>query len=134
MIKLKFLFSILLLVLISSCGKSGRDLSTPHGRLVGHWATDAGDHLYYSKIDSKTEMGTYILVQPNGNTAKHRYKIVSEIPKGERIIVQLLFASGDSRNDTYYISKDGQLLTKKWVFLGEESSITEKYVDNEISP
>ena len=98
----KILYLLIIITLMASC--INRNFDTPADRLVGHWATDVGDNLYYSKAD-KNGVGRYILVQDDGNTARHQYKIISQIPDGERIVVNLLFASGSQRAETLIISK-----------------------------
>jgi hypothetical protein len=129
--------SIIVLALITfvltACGQ--RNLDTPADRLVGHWSTstESGDDLYFSKVNSD-DVGSYILVQFDGNTARHKYKIVSQIPAGERVIVQLWFSDGTKRIDEYMISKDGMELESTFVYDGMELTSGLKYVDDKIEP
>ena len=47
--------SLLPLVLAAGCSGPTADLSAlgnPAPKLVGHWATDAGDQLYYGPVDA----------------------------------------------------------------------------------
>jgi hypothetical protein len=131
--KQALLVSFVLLVCAGTSNGSERSLGTPAERLIGHWSTRVGDHLYYAKIRADG-LGSYVLVQPDGNTARHQYKIVSQIPTGERVIVQLLFSDGDKRNETYLIAKDGQELTATTVFHAMTITSQLKYVDSKIKP
>ena len=129
--KLKLAAITLVAIFLVSCGS--RDMASPAGRLVGHWTTKAGDHLYYSKTDSDG-LGSYILVQPDGNTAHHRYKVLSEVKTGERVIVQLQFADGDTRNATYDVSKDGKIVSSTTKILFSEIAAELTYVDGRTKP
>jgi hypothetical protein len=131
--KYLLLVSLVLLFFASTSHGPERILSTPAESLIGHWSTTSGDNLYYAKIRAD-ELGSYILVQPDGNTARHQYKIVSQIPAGERVIVQLLFSSGDKRNETYIIAKNGKELTATTVFLGMTITSQLRYVDSKTEP
>lgn len=111
-----------------------RDLTTPSLRLIGHWKSEAGDNLYYSTIDTSTGIGSYFLVQPNGNVAHYHYSIVSEMPNGERVKVKLLYSDDWSREETYYISKGGKRMIIETVLLGFEVSATLEYVDSKTTP
>lgn len=110
-----------------------RLMLTPSERLVGHWSTSEGDNLYYANVKSDG-VGSYTLVQPDGNTALHQYKIISQIPSGERMIVQLLFSDDSKRNETYFISKDGMRLESTTEIIGMTISSSLKYIDNKVKP
>ena len=114
-----------------SCAE--RTLTTPADRLVGHWATAMEDHLYFSKADSEG-MGRYTLVQFDGNTARHNYKIVSQIPDGDRVIVLLLFSDGDQRTDEFHVSQDGSTAQSTTVIFGAEITSELRYVDEKEEP
>ena len=163
----KLLFLLGLLFMLDLIGCSQRDMSTPSGRLVGHWIGLSqitkedveeekefldmlGDtllkpvlqegiyeyHKYYGKIDSKTQIGSYIVVGETSTIARYQYKIFSENPSEDWIIVKLLFSSSKSREEKYQIAKDGMSLiseTGREVGLGtpELTSIdTLKYVNS----
>jgi hypothetical protein len=111
-----------------------RDLTTPSLRLIGHWKSKVGDNLYYSAIDTSQGIGSYFLVQPNGNVAHYHYSIVSEMSNGERVKVKLLNSDDWSRVETYYISKDGKRMIIETVLLGFEVSATLEYIDSKITP
>ena len=127
------LLSLIALLIASSSFGGKRIFSTPAERLVGHWSTKPGDNLYYGKLKSDG-FGSYILVQPDGNTALHQYKIVSQIPAGERVMVQLIFSDGDKRNATYIISKNGEELESTTEILGMKITTQQKYVDDKEKP
>jgi hypothetical protein len=127
------LLSLIALFFASPSSGGERILGTPAERLVGHWSTESGDNLYYAKIKSDG-LGSYILVQPNGNIAIHRYKIISQISAGERIIVQLIFSGGNKRYATYMISKDGKELESTTEILGMKITLRLKYVDDKEKP
>lgn len=127
------LASIVAIFFASTSYGAERILGTPAERLIGHWSTESGDNLYYAKIRADG-LGGYILVQPDGNTASHQYKIVSQIPTGERVIVQVLFSNGDKRNETYIIPKDGKELTATTELLGMKITLQLKYVGGKTEP
>jgi hypothetical protein len=127
------LLSLLALFPVSSSFGGERVLGTPVDRLIGHWSSDAGDNVYYAGIMSDG-FGSYIIVQPNGNTAIHQYKLISQIPAGERVIVQIIFSSGNKQTDKYMISKDGVGLEYAHEILGRMITGQLKYVDDKISP
>jgi hypothetical protein len=55
------IIAAMLMLFLSGCG---RDLSTPSSRLVGHWADTENLKIeyYFSRIDSKTNEGTIIVL------------------------------------------------------------------------
>jgi hypothetical protein len=108
-------------------------MDTPAERLIGHWSTESGDNLYYAKPKDEG-LGSHVLVQPNGNTARHHYKVLSQIPTGERVVVDIVFSDGSKRTETYMISKDGKELVSTIKILGSDLSIELRYVDNKTEP
>ncbi|OPX18010.1 hypothetical protein BXT86_03455 [candidate division WOR-3 bacterium 4484_100] len=141
----KLFFVIMTLLLVLGCEQRGgtnpgiqtkgvRDLSKPSSRLVGHWRNDAGDNLYYDMVNPETQVGSFYIVRPDSSVAKHRYKILSEIPKGERIIVLILFNDGTRRKEIYYINRDGLSMKTETrisdIFISGEC----KYIDNKTAP
>ncbi len=137
--RIPILVLALVALILTSCSQRNidspaqRTMDTPADRLVGHWSTKSGDSLYYSKV--KTDgIGSYILVQTDGNTALHKYKVVSQIPAGERVIVQLLFSDGDKRDEQYIVGEDGKELVKTTEILGGTVTGKLKYVDGKIEP
>lgn len=115
--------------------EGARDLSTPSKRLVGHWVTETKTHYYFGRADS-TDIGPLTWVENNGEGAvvKHRYKIISEVPKGEDLTLQIQFGAGGDRVDRYVVAKDGQSMTFNLTIQGV--SITEKliFVDGKMRP
>jgi hypothetical protein len=130
----KYLFLLSLLVIFFAASSSGgeRILSTPAERLVGHWSI-AGDNLYYGKLKSDG-LGSYIIVHPNGSTYVFPYRIISQIPAEERVTVQLILSSGETRNDTCVISKDGKKLESTTELVGMKITTQLKYVDDKEKP
>lgn len=118
-------------LVLTSCGQ--RNLDTPADRLVGHWSNESDDHLYYSRANADG-VGSYILVQFDGNTARHEYKIVSQIPAGERVIVQLWFSDGTRRIDEYMLGRDGMELEITFVNDGMELAAKWYYIDDKVEP
>ena len=127
------LLSLVALLFAASSYGVERALGTPAGRLVGHWSTKSGDNLYYAKIRADG-FGSYVLVQSDGNTARHQYKLVSQIPNGKRVIVQLLFSDGDKRNETYLVEKDGKELTSTTDILAMKITSQLKYINGKTEP
>src|SRR5437016_975876 len=108
----------LTLVCLLLIGCASRDLSSPARRLVGHWTDRSGDQLYLGPIPHGQSVGTYTLIQPDGNTAKHRYSIISENPHGTQVMVNFLFNEGSSRADTYNIASRGDSAMVETTVLG----------------
>lgn len=113
-------------------GKNGRNLSTPADRLVGHWTNDLEENYYYGKLIDG--IGSYIVVPPDGKPLPHQYKIISQDPGGEKIVVQLLFSSGETREETYLIPKDGSQFKKTTKYRGVEVISLRNYVDDREEP
>ncbi len=118
-------------IILSSCGT--RDLSTPSKRLVGHWATNYGDHLYYGPIDHRSQTGVYTTVFV-GEVARHQYKIISEVPHGELVTVLVNFSHGTTHKETCAVSEDGTKLRKEIILKGIPIVTEPFYVDGKISP
>lgn len=117
----------------NNLGNNERNLGTPAERLIGHWSTESGDNLYYSKIKSDG-IGNYILIQPDGNIAFHQYKLISQVPQGNRIIIQLIFSDGDTRTQTFIVSKDGKEIESNTKVLDMTVTSQLNYVDNKEQP
>ena len=136
--KIALLFLIALFFAANSSGgeklssKGERILSTPADRLVGHWSNELEENYYYGKLTDG--FGRYIIVAPNGKTVFHQYKIISQSPEGEKIVVQLLFSNGDKREETYVISKDGKELKKTTIYRGIGVITLRYYVDDKEKP
>src|SRR5689334_12936756 len=72
--------------------------------LVGHWSSAGNDHLYFGPVDAAADSGSYILVHPDGKSFAHRYRVESVADR--TIHATLLFASGNSRAESYAIADD----------------------------
>ena len=109
-----------------------RILSTPADRLVGHWSNELEENYFYGKLTDG--FGSYIIATPNGETVFHQYKIISQYPEREKIVVQLLFSNGDKREETYLIAKDGKELKKTTIYRGIGVITLRYYVDDKEKP
>lgn len=78
------------------------------GKLVGHWSTGSDDHLYFGPIEAAASTGSYILVHPDGKAFTHKYQVDSADAGSRTIKATFLFASGDSREETFVLSEDAQ--------------------------
>ena len=137
--KLVLMFLIALFFTANSSGgenissKDERILLTPSDRLIGHWSNELEENYYYGKLTEG--IGSYIIVSPDGNiVANHQYKIISQYPEGENIVVQLLFSNGDKREESYIIAKDGMELKKTTIYRGMEVITLRYYVDDKENP
>jgi hypothetical protein len=154
-------------MMMVNCNK--RDLATPSKRLIGHWIhryeitkedlkiekesnRTIGDtlsapeikegkyetHYYIGKIDPKTKVGSYIMIDID-NMARHQYRIISEQLSGERVVIQRIFPGGDSRDETFFITKDGlsaisETELDEEFLKGQLFIDTLEYVDNKDKP
>ena len=125
-----------LFVAHSASAQAVRDLSTPSSRLVGHWVTPGNTHYYFAPTDSLTDIGPLIWVElgHDGRMVKHQYKIISEVPGGEELSIQILFGVGGSRLDPYVVAKDGQKMRSTVTIAGISIDDTFVYVDDRTRP
>lgn len=129
--------AILAVALLASCssaesGPGGTSASAK--QLVGHWSSPGNDHLYFGETDPTSKIGSYILVHPDGKSFTHRYKVESEDPGDRTIRTNLLFAGGDSREETLVISEDGKSLEKTTSVTGIEIHSQLTKVDDKTAP
>jgi len=113
-------------------GQEGRNLSTPADRLVGHWTNDLEENYYFGK--PADGIGSYIIVPPDGKPLPYKYKVVTQDPAGEKIVVLLLFREGEAREETYLIAKDGKQFKKTSIYRGVEVISLRNYVDDREKP
>jgi hypothetical protein len=113
-----------------------RDLSTPAKRLVGHWVTPDNTHYYFGLADSVTDVGTLTWVELgyDGRVVKHNYKVISQVPGGENLTLQVLFGVGGSRVDPCVVAKDGQSMRCKITIEGSTILQSFSYVDDRLRP
>ena len=90
-------------------------------------------HLYYDKIDAKTQMGVFIMLDA-GRKAIHQYKILTEQVDGKQLRMILLFGSGDSINAEFSINEDGLMLIRTYFDPLIDITDTLQYVDNKTEP
>lgn len=109
-------------------------LGPPSHRLVGHWADDAGDELYYGPLDATSGTGDYFMIHPDGRRFHHHYQLLNEELSSQTAVVNLLFADGDSRPEADVISADGNVLTAGTSISGHYATEELKRVDNATVP
>ena len=129
--------TILATTLLASCssGDSGSgENSVLEKQLVGHWSSAGNDHLYFGETDPSSKIGSYILVHPDGKAFTHRYKIESADSSERTIKANLLFATGDSREETYVISEDGKSIEKNTIVTDIEIRSQLSRVDDTTTP
>jgi hypothetical protein len=113
--------AVLASALLASCSGSGSGgTSATAKRLVGHWSTPSDDHEYFGETDRASSIGSYILVHPDGKSFTHRYQVESADDGDRTLKINLLFASGDSREETLVVSDDGKSIEKTTVITGIE--------------
>jgi hypothetical protein len=129
--------TILAVFMVAACSSKE---SRSHGTaavaplLVGHWSTHGNDALYYGGIDAASKTGSFIMVHPDGKAFTHRYEIESENPGDRTVKVNLLFASGDSREETVVVSEDGKTLEVTTEITGIEVNSELTKVDDKTAP
>lgn len=129
--------SLLPLVLAAGCSGPAADLSAlgdPAPKLVGHWATDAGDQLYYGPVDATSGKGPYILVHPDGKRFDHAYRLRGSVPARQAIEATYLFADGDQAQIGFVLSADGKTLTSTQDITGMQITSDAKRVDDRTAP
>ena len=129
--------AILAAALLAACsgGGSGSDgTSALAKQFVGHWSTASNDHMYFGAIDPGSKVGSYILIHPDGKSFTHRYEIESEDAGDRTLVVNLKFASGDSRETTYVISADATSMESDTIITGIETRSRLTKVDDKTAP
>jgi hypothetical protein len=124
----------------SASGIDGqRALGTPAERLVGHWTADGGAHYYYGSI-GPSKRGTFILRDVDKDPFRREYRLVKQDKGGLRVVVELLFGDGNTREETYLIAKDGTSMETSTVFVlpsisgGMRLKDHRTYVDEKTEP
>jgi len=74
------------------------------------------------------------MAHPDGKAFTHRYAIESEDLGDRTIKVNLLFASGDSRETTYVITADGSSMDSSTIITGIETQSRLTKVDDQTGP
>ena len=126
-----------------------RDFSTPAKRLIGRWqssemAFQGKECEYFGQVNASTKTGTFTRYrfnerdqetsQPTWKQFEFKYQVISEDPAGERVTLNLLFANGKSRAESYNIEHDGSVRTNHSVSAGLEISTRDLYIDGENLP
>jgi len=122
-----------------------RNLSTPLSRLVGHWQTKDGCHLYFGEV--RLNKGSFIRVLPDkekiiknlievgeeitdeyrknaekfgGATINCQFDVLSQDFEGLKIELEIICDIPDVESEpqkiTYYIDKDGKYMTSSTFF------------------
>lgn len=111
-------------------------LGPPSQRLTGHWADSVGDQFYFGPLDAASGEGEFTMVRPDGGGQRLRqhYALINEEVDTQTAVVNLLFARGDSRSESFAISADGNTLTSGTLL--DDHYVTVQYhrVDNAIVP
>lgn len=125
------------LAALSACTGPKADLSAlgdPAPRLVGHWATSAGDQLYYGPVDAAAKTGAYTLIQSNGKRFDHAYSVQGSDPSKQAIQATYLFADGDRASVAFELSADGKTLTSTQEITGMQITTDATRVDDRTTP
>lgn len=93
-----------------------------------------GTHYYFGPADRSTDIGSLIWVESNGRVVKHRYKILSQVPDGEELTLQILFGVGGDRVEPYAVARDGYAMTSEMTFGGITLDHSYTYVDDRTAP
>jgi hypothetical protein len=128
---------LLSLVFAGGCSQPAPDLSAhgdPAPRLIGHWATDAKDQLFYGPIDTASGQGSYTLIHPDGKVFRHAYRIRSTDPARQAVQATYLFADGDTAPVAFVLSADGRTLTSTQEITGMQIDSDAKRVDDRTAP
>lgn len=121
----------------AACSGSKPDLSAlgdPASRLIGHWATDLGDQLYYGPLDAATKTGAYTLIQSSGKRFDHAYNVQASDPATQTIQATYSFADGDRASVAFELSADGKTLTSTQEITGMSIATDAKRVDDRTAP
>lgn len=144
-LKNSFLFFLILLFVVlnpisCSVNNKERDLSTPLSRLVGHWKTKYGVHLYFGEV--YIDKGSLVQVMPDkgkwiknlnergkkitkeaqkeienfaGKVINCEYKVISQEFEGLKLELEISYDINDApekpQKITYHINKDGMSMT-----------------------
>lgn len=125
------------LAFTGGCSQPAPDLSAhgdPASRLIGHWATDANDQLFYGPIDAASGQGPYTLIHPDGKVFRHAYRIRSTDPTRQAIQATYVFADGDTVQVAFALSADGRTLTSTQEITGMRIDSDATRVDDRTAP
>ncbi len=122
--------------LLVSCsgGGHGPGEAALEKQLVGHWSTPGDDNLYYGEASPSSKIGSFVMVHPDGKVFTHRYKIESADAGKRTLRVNLLFASGDTREELLVVAKDGTTIDKTTTITGIEVQSQYTRVDDKTAP
>lgn len=128
--------TVLAVAMVGACsgGDSGPAAAALEQQVVGHWSTSGDDNLYYGATDPNSKIGSFVMVHPDGKEFTHRYQIESVDVSERSIKINLLFASGDTREEIFVIAKDGNTIDKRTTITGMEIQSQLTRVDANTTP
>lgn len=106
---------VLAAMLVRPMLTSGRDLSTPSARLVGHWESPNDrvlTHAIYGPVDAS---GAGTCYDADG-TLNFTFKVLFEDPTGTTLVLRESVDGTPRAEAEYHIAKDGRSLTKEYRF------------------
>lgn len=109
----------------------GRTLSTPSGRLIGHWMEARGSHAYYGPLND-VGVGEFIAGGLSG-----QYKVVSDERRGTSLVLtEFVNVDGHLHAPTadIEISMDGSSMSKEWTYDGLRYLFMYQYADARTQP
>lgn len=105
----------------------------PSERLAGQWVTLTGNnHLYAAPPDG--DAGTLTLVASNGDTVRHRYKILRQSPYAGSLDAQMHLDDGSTYEQSYVLSDDNAQVTSYARIAGRSVTISYRRVDDTTAP
>lgn len=105
---------------------SGRDLSTPSSRLVGHWETSNDrflTHAIYSPVDAS---GRGTCADTDG-TIHFTFEVVSEDRAGTKLVLREYDGSTPLREVELSVAQDGRSMTKTYRDMGMQWTADYEY-------
>jgi hypothetical protein len=106
---------VLAALLIGPMLTSGRDLSTPASRLVGHWESQTDrvmTHAIYGPVNAS---GAGTCYNPDGSV-HFTFKVLYEDPTGTRLVLSEGENESTQIETEYIIAPDGRSMTKEYKY------------------
>jgi len=126
------LLAVGLVTLSSGCGFL-RNLDTPRARLVGHWTTNTGAHVFFSPTIG--DDGMIIVVPPAGTREEFLYTVIEEDVEEETVTVEVTpEAGGEAETRTYRIPPDGIFMRELTEDVPDEDKTEYIFVDTDVEP
>ena len=125
------MITICLMLVLSGC--SGRDLSTPSARMVGHWTFEQPVvvdtyEAYITPIDRDTSIGDITIISKE-ETIYQTYQVFSEDKEGEAVTIKNMIVDRPNTEglSEFLVAKDGLSMT-------DSSGSIFTYVDDQTKP